>query len=99
MIIGTVIAQIHIPGCSNRKQRRSIVKSITTRIANKYNVSIAELNDENALDMVTLGIASIAISKIRCLSETQAALNLIEESFLGEIEIININTEIFTGLT
>ena len=98
MVIGTLIAQIQIPGCSSRKQRRSIVKSIKSRVAHKYNISIAELNDGNALDMVTLGIASIAITKKRCMSEIQATVNLIEESFLGEIEIININTELFTGL-
>ena len=50
------------------------------------------------MDKVTLGIASIAITKKRCMSEIQATVNLIEESFLGEIEIININTELFTGL-
>ena len=63
MNVGTIIARLHIPECANRKTRRSIVKSNTNRLRNKFTISIAELSHENSIDMVTFGIASISISK------------------------------------
>ncbi len=47
----------------NIKQKRSIISSLKQKISNKFNVSIAEIEDNDKLHIATIGLAIIANDK------------------------------------
>lgn len=49
-----------MPENSSLKDKRRVVKSITTRVRDKFNVSIAEIEDQDRWQIATLGIACIS---------------------------------------
>ena len=42
MVIGVAVWDLHLPGCSSLKEKRSILKSVKDRLHNQFNVSVAE---------------------------------------------------------
>jgi uncharacterized protein YlxP (DUF503 family) len=60
MVIGVVIVQMHLPGASSLKDKRKIILSLKDRLKNKFNVSVAELDDNELWQRCTLGIALIS---------------------------------------
>jgi len=60
MIIGVITAQLHLQGIGSLKQKRSIVKSLTERLKNRFNASVAEVdhNDSKISAVIAASIVS-----------------------------------------
>ena len=52
--------ELRLPENHSLKGKRQVIKSITTRIKNKFNVSIAEVDNQNLWQLATLGIACVS---------------------------------------
>jgi len=52
--------ELRLPENHSLKGKRQVIKSITTRIQNKFNVSVAEVDNQNLWQLATLGIASVS---------------------------------------
>ena len=50
---------LYLPENHSLKGKRGVVRSIKTRVGNKYNVSIAECDDHDNWQRITLGVAQI----------------------------------------
>ena len=48
MLVGVCCVELYLTSVQSLKEKRGIVKSIKTRIAQKFNVSIAEVLQENS---------------------------------------------------
>jgi uncharacterized protein len=92
MIIGTVIVKIYIPWVHSLKEKRMVVKSICEKVRNKFNVSIAEIEDQDKHQILVIGIATVAGDMSHCDSIIDHVLNFIESNTEGEI--IKIEREI-----
>jgi len=60
MIVGTVTIKLYAPWVHSLKEKRMIVKSIIAKTKNKFNVSIAEVNEQDKHQTIILGIACVA---------------------------------------
>ncbi len=60
MTIGFCRLDLYLPECTSLKQKRSVIKSITTRTRNKFNVSVSELGDNDRWQSAQLGVATVA---------------------------------------
>ena len=85
MIIGTAIVKIHIPWAHSLKEKRMLVKSICAKVRNKFNVSIAEIEDQDKHQMIVIGFATVAGDMAQCDSIIDHVLNFIESNTEGEI--------------
>lgn len=93
MLVGTLRVELYLPGTSSLKEKRFILKSIKTKIRNKYNVSIAEVDFQEKWQRSCLGIACVSNNR-RFLDTTLAkVLNAITRE--NRLEIIDQTTEIF----
>ena len=63
MIVGSAWVELYIPGAESLKRKRQIVKSIKERIKHRFNVSIAEVGEQNLWQRATLGLACVATDK------------------------------------
>jgi len=46
MIVKTIIIKLYAPWVHSLKEKRGIVKSICSKVSNKFNVSIAEVDEQ-----------------------------------------------------
>lgn len=60
MVIGTCSIEIHIPESNSLKSKRQILRRIKDRIKNRFNVSIAEVENNDLWQRTTLGVAVVA---------------------------------------
>ncbi len=74
------------------KEKRMIVKSIVAKLQNKFNISVCEIENQDVHNLITIGIAGIALDAKVCDSTIEHIINYIEES--TDAEIINIDQEI-----
>ncbi len=60
MVIGVCTLELFIPGNRSLKGKRRIVKSLMAKVRNGFNVSIAEVGDNEAWQSATLGITCVS---------------------------------------
>lgn len=85
--IGVCRLKIHIPGSQSLKDKRSIVKSLTSRLQKQFNISIAEVDDHDLWQIATIGIACVSNHNYRVDEVINSVISTIEHDY-PTIEII-----------
>lgn len=78
MLVGILLIQVHIPGSTSLKDKRRIVKAMVAKVKNRFNVSIAELNNQDLWQYANLGIAMIGDSREHVERQLQFVLNFLD---------------------
>ena len=60
MIVGTCRVVLHLPAAHSLKDKRHVIKSALARIHNQFNVSAAEVEDQELWQRAVLGIAVVS---------------------------------------
>jgi len=60
MIVGVMTVQLCLNGIGSLKEKRSIVKSVTSRLKNRFNVSIAEVDHHDSKRTALVGLSIVA---------------------------------------
>jgi len=92
MIIGSATIKLYAPWVHSLKEKRMVVKSITAKARNKFNISIAETGEQDTHQTILLGIACAAGTVAQADSVMEHVIHFIEEN--TEAEILNIQREI-----
>lgn len=95
MVLGVCLIDIHIPGNSSLKGKRQIIKKILERTKNRFNVSIAEVDDNDLWQRSKIGFSVVGNDRQFINSSMDKVLNFIENQEIAEIintriEILNI---------
>jgi uncharacterized protein YlxP (DUF503 family) len=85
MFIGTVKIKIHMPWVHSLKEKRMVVKSICAKVRNQFNVSIAEIEEQDIHQIAVLGFAGVAGDKAQADSIMDHVVNFIEGNTEGAI--------------
>ena len=59
MKIAVMTFRLHAPWVHSLKEKRMIVKSIVARLQNKFHVSAAEIDEQDAHQIIVIGVAAI----------------------------------------
>ena len=60
MMVGVMTAQLNLAGIKSLKEKRSIVKSLTMRLRNNFNVSVAEVDHNQSKRSAVIGISIVS---------------------------------------
>jgi uncharacterized protein YlxP (DUF503 family) len=95
MVVGIGTIVLRIPGNSSLKGKRKVVKSVTARLRNTFNVSVAEVGANDSHQRAEIGMAFVGNDRRYINSKLDKALNFVEDMQLAEIidsevEIINL---------
>ena len=60
MNVGVCKLRLRLPENLSLKGKRRVVKSITTQVGNKFNVSVAEVGDNDLWQLATLGVCCVS---------------------------------------
>ena len=93
MNVGVGKVSLRIPENTSLKGKRQILKSITSRIRHKFDVAVAEVDDNDVWQRATIGICYISNSKRHSNQVLSRVINFIESSRF-EIEILDYQIEI-----
>jgi uncharacterized protein YlxP (DUF503 family) len=85
MIVGLLELDLRVPEARSLKDKRMLVHSLRDRIRNKFNVSVAEVDDGDAHQRAVVGVAHVSndqqfsnqvLSKIVNLVENERGVEL-----------------------
>lgn len=92
MIIGVASIKLYAPWVHSLKEKRMVVKSIITKVQNKFNVSITEVDEHDTHQTIIIGIACIAGTVALASSTIDKVIRFTEEN--TDAEILDIQRDI-----
>ena len=82
MKIAVMSFRLHASWVHSLKEKRMIVKSLATKLQNKFHVSVAEIDEQDILQIIVIGVAFII------------TYNAMADSMMDEISMfVEENTE------
>jgi len=93
MSLGVCTIQLRLPENHSLKDKRKVLKSVIARVRNKYNVAIAELDDQDLWQLATLGVACLSNDGQQVHKVLSKVVDFIAESRL-DAEILDYHIEI-----
>ena len=92
-MIGVCQVELLIPESSSLKSKRFILKSLKTRIRNKFNVSIAEVAENEKWQRTVLGMALVSNDRKMIDGVFNQIINLINSDL--QVEMIDHFIDIY----
>ena len=95
MNVGVCQVRVRLPENLSLKGKRQVLKSITSRVGSKFNVSVAEVDDHDLWQLATIGISCVSNNKRYTNEVLSKVVDFITESRF-EIEILGYEIEILS---
>lgn len=91
MVVGLAACECIIYDAHSLKEKRAVLQRILTRLKQKYNVSVAEVDYQDVWQRTQIAIAAVSSSKVSTERELHNALKMIDsfpeiERTITEIE-------------
>ena len=96
MNAGICKIRLHLSDSRSLKDKRRTVKSIISRLRRQYNISIAEVDDQDLWQLVTLGIACVSNHSQHVDDILSKVISFITNNY-PELEIVDQEMEILSG--
>ena len=96
MNVGVCKISLRLPENQSLKGKRRVVRSVCSRVGNKFNVSIAEVQDQGAWQIATLGIACVSNDSAHADEVLRSVVRYIEGS-RDDLELVGHEQETLTG--
>lgn len=77
MVVGLCTVELYLPNGHSLKDKRRILSSVKTRVCQKFNVSLAEVGEQDLWQKAVLGIACVANEAGYVSSVLQQVVNVI----------------------
>jgi uncharacterized protein YlxP (DUF503 family) len=96
MQVGLCRIRLRLAENESLKGKRQVVKSIIARVQNKFSVCIAEIGDNDAWQLASLGIACISNDGRHANEILSHVVGFIEESRF-EVEVLDYEIELLSA--
>jgi len=87
MVIGALEVNLLIGGAQSLKDKRMVLRSLKDRIRQKFNVAVAEVEDNDKWQLGVLGIVTVSNDKAHANEVLSRVVNFVEED--GEARLEN----------
>ncbi|HSW35126.1 MAG TPA: DUF503 domain-containing protein [Candidatus Limnocylindrales bacterium] len=95
MVIGIRVAvcvlELHIPMAGSLKAKRQVIKSLIQRLRNHFNISIAEVGNQDLWQRAELGVAAVCYNGAGADSIMERIFSYIEQE--NNVSIISCRKE------
>jgi uncharacterized protein YlxP (DUF503 family) len=85
VVLAYAVYDLHLPGCRSLKEKRMIVRSLKARVRNQFEVSAAEVADQDLLQRARLGVAAVGPDQEPLDALLQNILTFVEGNLDGQI--------------
>ena len=97
MHIGYCQIELFLPDSQSLKAKRQIARSVVARIRNQFNVTVAEADDNDLWQRLTLGVCCLSNDTKHANEILSNVVAFVEES-RDDLELLDYETEIIAGL-
>ena len=59
MVIGLLVLELHFPGARSLKDKRQALRSLETKVLNKFNVAVAEVEHQDLWQRAQVAVVSV----------------------------------------
>jgi uncharacterized protein len=91
--VGVCKIKLRLPDNLSLKGKRQVVKSLTARLKNKFNVSVAEVEDNDLWQLATLGVCFVSNDQRFTNEVLSKAVEMVVNS-QGDFEFLDYEIEI-----
>ena len=91
MVVGVCHLDLVLPEGSSLKGKRKVIKSLVTRVRDKFNVAISEVGGQDLWQRARVGICVVGTDRRFINSSLDKVINFIEG--LGLLEVVNSEME------
>ena len=93
MNVGVCKLRFRLPENLSLKGKRQVLKSITTQVSNRFNVSIAEVDDNDLWQLATVGVCCVSNNGRHANEVLSKVVNFIANSRF-DVELLDYEIEI-----
>lgn len=93
MNVGICKIKLRLPDNLSLKGKRQVVKSVTARLKNKFNVSVSEVEDNDLWQLATIGVCFVSNNQRFTNEVLSKAVEMVVNS-QGDFEFLNYEIEI-----
>ena len=97
MHVGVCRLILRLPDVHSLKDKRQVARSLSARIRNKFNVSVAEVDDNDNWSRLTLGVCAVSNDSRHANQVLSGVVSFVEET-RSDLELLDIETEIISGV-
>ncbi len=94
MVLGLLTLEVHLPGCSSLKEKRSRLKPLLARLHREFNVSTAEIGKNDAWQSATLACALVSNDPAFTQSALQKVLHWIQNEW-PDVALVDDRIDLF----
>jgi uncharacterized protein YlxP (DUF503 family) len=98
MVIGTGLIDLRIPEAASLKEKRSVLSRVIRRTQNEFNVSIAEVGDNDHWKRARIGFSVVGNDKAYINAKVDHILRFIDRLMLAEVVRSRIEMMSFSDL-
>lgn len=92
MVVGTGLIDLRLFGCASLKEKRGVLSRLLRRTQNEFNVSIAEVGDNDRWQAARVGFCVVGNDKPYINAKVDHILRFIDQ--LGLVEVVRSRIEI-----
>ena len=96
MHIGVCRIMLHLPESASLKDKRQVARSLSARIRNKFNVAVAEVEDQDLWQRLTLAVCCVSTDAAHANEIISKVVEYIEDS-RRDLELLDYETEVISG--
>jgi uncharacterized protein YlxP (DUF503 family) len=86
MNVGACLITLRLPENDSLKGKRQVIKSLVTRLHSRFNVSVAEVDNNESWQIASLGVT--------CVSNSSRHVNEVVSKVVAFIERSHLNAEV-----
>ncbi|HUL29256.1 MAG TPA: DUF503 domain-containing protein [Thermodesulfobacteriota bacterium] len=94
MVIGVCKLDLLIPENHSLKEKRHVLRKLTDRVRNRFNVAISEVGDNDLWQRAQMGFCTVGNDRRHINSSLDKVINFIEQMNL--VEMLQTEIEIIT---
>ena len=91
MIVGLCTVELYLPESQSLKAKRQVLLSVKDKVRDRFNVSIAEVGDQDLWQKAVLGVASVANERKHVNQVLDQVVNLIRS--IPMVDLIQCHIE------
>ena len=91
--VGVARLTLYLAENASLKGKRMVVRSVTQRIRNRFNVAVAEVDTQDAWQVITLGIACVSEDKRHANEMLNKVVEFVESERL-DAEVGDVDVEL-----
>ncbi len=93
MAVGVCRVSLRLPENSSLKGKRQVLRSLTTRLRNKFNVSVAEVDDNDRWQIATIGVTCVSNDARHAREMLDRVLTFIQQTRL-DAEVLDTEIDV-----